>query len=71
VLCICLSVQFESVHGLYQERFAYREGMTDVIVQHLVSDQKVSFVKTSNMLQMLPFAYGCCSKMMHTVFVLC
>jgi hypothetical protein len=42
-ICLYLLVfpQFESVHSLYQERFAYREGMTDVIVQHLVSDQKV------------------------------
>ena len=30
-----------TVHGLYHDRYAYRDAMTDVIVQHLVSDKKV------------------------------
>lgn len=34
-------LKFMAVHSLYQERFSYRENMTDVIVQHLVSEQKV------------------------------
>ena len=34
-------ILFSTVHGLYQERYAYREHMTDVVVQHLTSDQKV------------------------------
>ncbi|CAD7973371.1 unnamed protein product [Amoebophrya sp. A25] len=30
-----------TIHGLYQERYAFREILTDVIIQHLVTSQKV------------------------------
>lgn len=29
-----------TIHGLYKERYAYRENMTDVIIQHLITEEK-------------------------------
>jgi intraflagellar transport protein 122 len=37
----CVNLTFLTVHGLYKDRYAYREHMTDVIVQHLLTEQKV------------------------------
>ena len=35
------NVEFQTIHGLYQDRYAYREFMTDVIIQHLVTETRV------------------------------
>lgn len=34
-------VDFNTIHGLFQDRYAYRELMTDVIIQHLVTETRV------------------------------
>jgi intraflagellar transport protein 122 len=34
-------VMFPMVHGLYKDRYAYRDQLTDVIIQHLVTDSRV------------------------------
>ncbi|KAI8615618.1 hypothetical protein BC830DRAFT_282435 [Chytriomyces sp. MP71] len=31
---------FNTVHGLYNDRYAFRENMTDVVIQHLSTDQR-------------------------------
>ena len=35
------NVEISTIHGLYQDRYAYRELMTDVIIQHLVTETRV------------------------------
>jgi intraflagellar transport protein 122 len=34
-------VEFNTVHGLYEDRYACRELMTDVIIQHMVTETRV------------------------------
>lgn len=36
-----IQMNFEAVHALYKDRYAYRENLTDIIVQHLKTDRKV------------------------------
>ncbi|KAA0153703.1 hypothetical protein FNF29_03091 [Cafeteria roenbergensis] len=35
------SATFSYVHGLWEDRYAFRDGMTDVVVQHLVTQQRM------------------------------
>jgi intraflagellar transport protein 122 len=37
---VMLQIVISTVHGLYKERYAYRENMTDVIVQNLITEVK-------------------------------
>ena len=34
-------LEFMTVHGLYEDRYACRELMTDVIIQHMVTETRV------------------------------
>jgi len=39
--CSVYNIEFDTVHGIYNDRYAFRDTMTDVIIQHLITDQKV------------------------------
>jgi len=38
---VIYDVEFQTVHGMYNERYAYRDLMTDVIIQHLATETRV------------------------------
>ena len=38
---VVYDVDFLSVHDMYNERYAYRDLMTDVIIQHLITETRV------------------------------
>ena len=44
---------FGVVHGLYKDRYAYRDNMTDVIIQHLITDHKGAGDISSNSLMIV------------------
>ncbi|RYG66034.1 hypothetical protein EON64_10660, partial [archaeon] len=37
----CIQLNYDNVHSLYVDKFAYRENLTEVIIQHLLVDKKV------------------------------
>ncbi|XP_058792241.1 intraflagellar transport protein 122 homolog [Phymastichus coffea] len=45
-----LELSWNIVHGLYRDKYAYRETMTDVIIQHLITNQKVR-IKCKDLVQ--------------------
>jgi intraflagellar transport protein 122 len=47
-----IKMNFNSVHSLYRDRYAYRENLTEVIVHHLVTDKKVR-IKCKDMIHNL------------------
>jgi intraflagellar transport protein 122 len=47
-----IKLNFNSVHSLYKDRYAYRENLTEVIVHHLVTDKKVR-IKCKDMIHNL------------------
>lgn len=50
-----LRLSFATVHGLHGERYVYRDVVTDVVIQHLVTDQRVRIkCRYACMWQLLP-----------------
>ena len=36
-----LQLNYDTIHALYREKYAYRENLTDIVIHHLVGDRKV------------------------------
>ena len=53
------STTFSTVHGLFQDRYAYRDTMTDVIIQHLISEQKVRIKTRDYVKKIAIYKYFC------------
>ncbi|XP_050423327.1 intraflagellar transport protein 122 homolog [Adelges cooleyi] len=43
-------IEFSVIHGLYQEKYAFRENMTDVVIQDLITNKKVR-IKCRDLIQ--------------------
>lgn len=52
------NVAISTVHALYRERYAFRENMCDVIIQHLVLGQKVR-IKCRDLVQKIAIYRSC------------
>lgn len=39
--CGVLNISYNTVHGLFRDLYAYRDSMTDVVVQNLITEEKV------------------------------
>lgn len=46
----CFQLSMGTVHGIYENRYAVRENMTDVVIQHLMTEQKVR-IKARDLIQ--------------------
>jgi len=44
---VMYSLSFNTIHGIFRDRYAYRENMTDIMVHHLITNQKGSFEKST------------------------
>lgn len=57
------------IHGLYRERYAFRENMTDVIIQHLITEQKVR-IKCRDLIKKIAIYNDRLAVSKHHVFII-
>jgi len=43
---VMYQLAFNTIHGIFRDRYAFRESMTDIVVQHLITNQKGSLPNT-------------------------